>query len=472
MRNYLAGFFILLSISFTQAQDSTFSYHAAVQGAVTTSQTPFWLHANQFSKVPVQGPYVAGQLGFYRNYSRAKSPKKIFDWSAGAELGAYIGPVPDLFLTDAFVAGKLGAFELSIGQRKETFGLMDTTLTSGSLSFSGNSRPYPRIQLAFPQFISLGFIKHFVAFKGSYSDGFLGTARVQYGNVNEIPHVYMHHKALYIRLGKPAHRLHLYGGFNHQAMWGGEDKIFTGGLKPLLAYKYVVIGKSWAASRVGNHFGTIDMGAEWTGKKWSYFGYRQNIYEDGSLAGLTNIADGLNGFRMKRNGAVSRSDLQIKILTIEILNTKSQGGSVFDYDNHIFGRDNYYNHYVYTQGWSYRGRIMGTPLVPTQDIQKLDLLKDTTALTMNNRLLAFHAGVLGQVQNINIQAKGTFSRNLGTYNYPLEPARNQFSFILQAEKPVSFANGSFLSLRLATDLGTLYPTNFGVEVGWQKRGFL
>lgn len=473
MRTLLTGLFLLFFLPFTQAQDSTFSYSAAVQGALTTSQTPFWLHANQFGRVPVQGSYVAGQFGLYRHYSHSPSQKKLFDWSAGAELVAYAGPRSDLFLTDAFVAGKLGALELSIGQRKETGGLIDTTLTSGSLSFSGNSRPYPRIQLAFPNFVSLGFTGNFVAFKGSYSDGLLGKAQVDYGNVNEIPQVYLHHKALYIRLGKPQHRLHLFGGFNHQAMWGGEDKIFTGGLDFATAYRYVVIGKSWAASRVGNHFGSIDMGAEWRGKKWTFFGYRQNMYEDGSLAGLTNIADGLNGFRMKRNGAIKQtSGFQITTFLLELVNTKSQGGSVFDYDKHIFGRDNYYNHYVYTQGWSYRGRIMGTPLIPTQDIQKSDILKDTTAITMNNRLWAVHAGLIGQVQDVQIQVKGTFSRNLGTYNYPLEPVRTQFSFLLKAEKPVPFANGSFLNMRLATDLGALYPTTFGLEIGWRKQGFL
>ena len=472
MRTLIASLLVLLSTSFIQAQDSTFSYSAAIQGALTTPQTPLWLHANQFGITPVQGSYLAGQFGLYRKYSHSIAKKRLFDWSAGAELAAYAGPVSNLFLTDAFVAGKLGGLELSIGQRKETGGLMDTTLTSGSLSLSGNSRPYPRIQLALPQFVSLGFTGNFVAFKGSYSDGLLGKAQVGYGNVTEIPAAYLHHKALYIRLGRPEHRLHLYGGFNHQAMWGGEDKIFTGGLKTPLAYKYVVIGKPWAASRVGNHFGTIDLGAEWKGKKWTYFGYRQNIYEDGSLAGLTNIVDGLNGFRMKRNGTIDQSGFGIKTLLIEFVYTISQGGNVVDYNNYSHGIDNYYNHYVYNQGWSYRGRIMGPPLVTTQDIQKSDILKDTTDLTMNNRLWAIHAGLLGQVQDIHIQVKGTFSHNLGTFGYPLAPARTQFSFFVQAEKPVRFANGSFLNVRLATDLGALYPTTFGLEIGWRKQGFL
>jgi hypothetical protein len=61
----------------------------------------------------------------------------------------------------------------------------------------------------------------------------------------------MHQKSLYLKLGKRRHKLNVYAGFNHQAIWGGEDKIFTGGLKRAEAYEYVVLGKPWLS------------GAEW-----------------------------------------------------------------------------------------------------------------------------------------------------------------------------------------------------------------
>jgi len=471
MRYFICVVALFFITSTSKAQDSTVFYSTRIRAALSTDQTPLWLHANQAGSIPIHGPYLAGQLGLYRKKIRSVNNKKTIDWSAGIALTTYAGSETNLFLTDAFVAVSLGALELSVGQQEESVGLMDTTLTSGSLSISGNSRPSPRIKLALPSFVSLGFTNNFVAFKGSYSDGILGKARVQYGNIRGIPALYLHHKAIYIRLGKPVHRLHLYGGFNHQVMWGGEALIFTGGLNTSAAYRYVVLGKPWAGSRVGNHFGTIDMGVQWRGKKWTYFAYRQNPYEDGSLSQLTNISDGLNGLRISRISMPDAYGLQIRTFLIELLTTKSQGGSIFDLNSQIFGRDNYYNHYVYTQGWSYRGRNMGTSLVPTQDIQNSDIPKDTTAFTMNNRLWAIHTGVLGKIQSINIQAKGTFSRNFGTYNYPLEPARTQFSFLLQAEKAVSFAKGSFLNIRLATDLGNLYPTTFGLEVGWRKQGF-
>jgi len=470
MRYLLTGIGWLILLGTAQAQDSTLTYHANVESALSTGQVPFWLHANRFGTVPVRGSYAAAQIGLTKLASRPGTQKKFFAWSAGIELAAFAGPQSALFLSDAYLAGWVGPMELSVGQRRETVGLMDTTLTSGSLSMSGNSRPYPRLQLAIPQYFPLGFTRDFVAVKGTYSDGLLGKAHVIFGQVNEVPSTYLHHKSLYIRLGKPSQRLHLHGGFNHQAMWGGENLIFTGGLAPAAAYKYVVIGKSWLNSRVGNHFGTIDLGAEWRARNWAYFAYRQNIYEDGSLAGLTNIKDGLNGLRISRNTLPDQSGFVFKTLLLEFLNTKSQGGDIFDTNTKQFGRDNYYNHYVYSQGWSYRGRNLGTPVIPTQDLQRSDLPQNDSLLTVNNRLWAIHLGVIGNYRDVGFLAKGTFSRNFGAYGFAFNPARNQFSLLLEAEKPVTFAGGSFLSLKLAADLGNLYPNNAALVAGWRKRG--
>ena len=54
------------------------------------------------------------------------------------------------------------------------------------------------------------------------------------GNILQIE-TYLHQKSLYGRFGKPEWKLKLYGGFNHQVLWGNEKKywgdIFT--LSPL-----------------------------------------------------------------------------------------------------------------------------------------------------------------------------------------------------------------------------------------------
>ncbi len=470
MRYLLTGIGCLLLLGVTKAQDSTLSYHVNMEGGLSTSQVPFWLHANRFGTVPTQGSFAAAQTGLTKLVARPGSKKKFFAWSAGIELAAFAGTQSAVFLTDAYVTGWVGPVELSLGQRKGIVGLVDTTLTSGSFAMSGNSRPYPRVQLAIPHFLSLGFTGHFLAIKGSYSDGSLGKSYVKSANTSEVPATFLHHKAFYLRLGKPTARLHLYGGFNHQAMWGGDKLIYSGGLSDRVAYKYVVFGKSWAASRVGNHFGTIDLGAEWRARNWTYFAYRQNIYEDGSLAKLTNVTDGLNGLRMSRNFLIEPHKVQVKAFLFEFINTKSQGGSIFDTGTHTFGRDDYYNHYVYKQGWSYRGRNLGSPVIPTQNLLRPEIPRVDSLLTVDNRLWAINVGIDGYYQNVHFIVKGMIGRHFGTYNYPLEPPRTQSSLLVQAEKSVAFAGGSFLSLKLATDLGNLYPNNGALVIGWRKQG--
>jgi len=452
-------------------QDSTYTFNINLQGSASTASTPFWLHANTNASVPLNGSFVAGQVGIFRKYN-SYNPR-ILQWSAGAEIVTYTGIKNDIFFSDLYAAVKLGPIELSIGQRKEHVGLSDSVLSSGPIALGNNARPFPKIHLFTPRFVNIIPGSDIIAVNLSYSDGILGPAAVQYGNVNEVSRIYLHQKSMYARLGGENWLLNFFAGFNHQAIWGGEDKIFSGGLKRSKAYEYVVFGKPWLRSRVGNHFGTIDLAVELKTNTGNFFLYRQSIYEDGSLVNFSNIADGLNGLRFKRKNT-DPADRSFKINTalIEFLYTKNQGGAIFDYDAGIFGNDNYFNHYVYKQGWSYRGRSLGTPLISSQTLTRENLQKDPSGFTNNNRVAAFHTGINASWKNCNILFKGTYSKNYGSYNIPFTTPLSQTSFLLALEKTVSFWKKSIVSLSIASDIGQLYPNNSAVSVGWKKSGFI
>jgi hypothetical protein len=473
----MRGFFALLFLSVTtilhvSGQDSTFYYSANVLGALSGSNVPFWLHANQNGVIPNTGSFLNAQVGAYKTYNR--NNPRFFQWSAGVEGIASLGKNQNFFLTDLYITGKAGPVELSIGQRKNDIaGLGDTLLTSGFFALSNNTRPYPKIKLSTPNFMNIIPGNDLFAFNFSYSDGVLGTARITYGNTNRVPEIYMHHKALYLRIGGPSHKISLFAGFNHQAMWGGEEKIFSGGLQRGKAYEYVVFGKPWAASRVGNHFGTIDLAAQWNGNKWNVYAYRQSIYEDGSLSNLSSIADGLNGLRLKR---VRRSEQKngffLNTLLVEYVYTKNQGGDEFDFATGVFGNDNYYNHYVYAQGWSYKGRSLGNPLIGPQDANRSDVPSNNGSFTVNNRISGIHLGSELSWNETTILVKGTITNNFGTYRRGFQPALTQSSVFVKAERPVSIWNRSLLSISLAADFGKLYTSNSAIMIGWRKNGFL
>lgn len=459
------------------AQDSTFFFEGSIQVAAGSRDTPLWLQANQYGAIPSEGSFGSGQWKLYKTYRKARPLEDrvpFFNWSAGAKLISNVtSNKTDFYFTDLFIALKAGAIELSVGQREEFWGLSDSTLTSGSIAMSGNARPYPRIQLAIPEFYNIHFLDDFVGFKAAYSDGLLGSSSIKYGNTNYIPSTFFHKKHFYLRLGRPWQKFNLYGGVNHQAMWGGENKIFSGGLDRGKAYEYVILGKSWASSRVGNHFGTIDLAAELKTKKWDFFLYRQNIYEDGSLAQFMNVSDGLNGFRIKRRHFdPNKTSFQIRSLVVELLNTKSQGGSVFDYDNAIFGADNYFNHYIYAQGWSFRGRTLGTPMIVPQNFMNDKIKIDPASFTTNNRLTALHLGIDSRVNGMDLRLLTTYSHNLGTYSTPLSPPIHQFSFLVKATRCFPRLFNSFLSASVSGDIGELYNRNSALSISWTKKVML
>jgi hypothetical protein len=469
--SFLIAIWLYLNSGNVFAQDSTYAYNIHIQGGIPQGDVPFWIHSNTNGNVPVKGAFALGQFSFHKRYN--PNNPRFFQWSGGIELITNAGRSSKVFFSDIFIAGKVGPVELMVGQRKEHTGLGDSLLSSGSLAMGSNFRPYPKLQLSTPNFFNIIPGRDFLSLKFSYSDAILGAADIQYGNVSHIPKVYLHQKSLYARVGGERSKLSLYAGFNHQAMWGGEDRIFSGGLKRITAYNYVVFGKPWARSRVGNHFGTIDLAAEIRMHAGSIFLYRQSIYEDGSLAQLSNISDGLNGIRFKKR-KIDPSDKSFSINTalFEFIYTKNQGGEVFDFNTGIFGNDNYFNHYVYKQGWSYRGRSLGTPLLSAQPLLRDDLPKDPSAFTTNNRIVALHAGLDVSWNNYKALFKGTFSRNSGTYNIPFANVLSQTSFLIRLEKPVQILNGSVVYSSLASDIGKLYPSNTAISVGWAKYGFL
>jgi len=465
--------YFIFTASFVQAQDSTLTYAASILVSGTTGQTPFWFHANQHGAIPADGSFVSGQWGIYKIYN--PNNPRVFQWSGGVEAVTNYNKSGDVFFTDLYGAAKIGPIEFFAGQKKNITGLIDTTLTSGSLAVAGNSRPFPRIQISVPEFYPLPLTNDIVSFKASYSDGNLGGSNIIYGSTRYVPKTYFHQKSLYLRFGKNAGRLLIYTGFNHQVIWGGEQKISPiSGLRPIDAYWYAITGKTLNYKKIGNHFGTVDLSASWKGKNWTYIIYRQNIYENGSLFKIINFVDGLNGLAIKRNRPIPKSISKFAFQTalIELIGTKDQKNSPAPFGLSIFEYGNYFNHYIYQNGWSYRGEGIGTPLIPSKELTSKNLPQNVSQFSNNNRIWALHAGMKGRWQRIDFTAKGTFSLNYGTYLAPFSQARRQTSVFLSAERKVSLFKEFKLLAGFTTDLGSLYPHSSGIMIGVRKNGFL
>ncbi|MHA4741428.1 capsule assembly Wzi family protein [Dyadobacter sp. MSC1_007] len=439
----------------------------------TASRTPFWLRANQWGIVPNSGQVLSTRVGIEGRKPLSKDSLSASKWSFvyGAELVGNAAENSKLLLPQAYLGIAFKSFQLTAGRRRQYVGFNDHELGTGAYMWSGNALPVPRVQLGFENYVPL--IKSFLYFKGFYSDGFLDGKRPVTSDLK------FHNKSLFIRLGRPDGKLKLHGGFNHAVQWGGKSPYFTeNGQMPkgFDKYWYVITGfkpkgkvsgitSFDGTNRIGNHVASLDFGLELDLKSVNILFYRQNLVEDGSLFYLNNIKDGLNGvtFRMKDNEA---KNFSFDRLTLELLYTKSQGGSTAADGNSIRGKDDYFNNSQVRDGWSYHGRGLGTPFITAQTENTWPRYADF--FTNNNRVWVIHSGMQGKLNAATWMTKLSLSSNEGTYNQPFPGQIYQFSGIVSLEKPVKWLGGSNIRAAVSVDQGKLFDNALGMMLAIRK----
>lgn len=457
----------------------------------TNSTTPFWLKANQFGVVPLTMPAFTARAGLvYESHiysadsTKTKKPAKL-RWGGGVEAVYNAGRGNDkVYLPEAYLKIRWKKLEFWGGRRKEILGIVDTTLSTGSFTWSGNALPVPKIQLGFPDYVPLKFLKNWVSLKGFFSHGWYNSPYIQ--------DAYLHQKTLHGRFGKPGGRFNLQFGVVHSVVWAGSAEYLKD--SPLAIdgkltsnfgdYLWgVVIGKIPKVyrnkrftnfdgeNRVGNHVGQYDLALEYKLPKSKLLLYHNHPFEDGSGLQLQNIPDGLYGLSWKRSPA-SGSFFQVRGVLLEYLFSKDQSGAGFDVPGtHFKGNDNYFDHAQYREGWSYFGKGMGTPFIPpTSEINQKDY--GGGEFFSDNRVVVYHAGLEGTVSKmIQWRTKISYSANYGTNNRPFEPTAKQFSYLLIVDAPLLKWGNTRLIAKLAVDQGDLYPASVGGYIGLRATGW-
>jgi hypothetical protein len=473
-------------ISFSQNENNHIIYGLEAGTFLsTTEQSPFWLRTNKFGEVPLESNIFALRGDVQKGYSSNdfKNTKlKNFAYGFGVRGIANIGKANQFTFSELYGKLKYKSLEFYAGRRREIFGLMnDNTVGLGNYSWSGNALPIPKIQISLPNYTPL--LKNgFVAIKGNYAHGWFGSA-------DSVKNYYLHEKSLYLRFEKPHWNVKFHGGFNHQTQWGGKPTVpfLQGGTNNLIdsfasnldAYLSIITSRALTddgnftttgnisgekGDRVGNHLGTIDLAIEYASKNNNFMLYKQSIYEDGSLAALSNVFDGLYGLIISNK--LPESNLQT--ISIEYLNTTNQGGRLSSLNNTIpelRGRDNYFNDGIYEDSWTYKGLTLGIPLLmPVNATPNLGLSPDTlnninSRYILNNRVQAIVVGIHTKVQKVEAVTKCSFSRNLGNYNLPIDI--NQFS--IQEQLSFPFKQNQ-VNISIAYDNAGILNQNWGLSL--------
>ena len=156
----------------------------------------------------------------------------------------------------------------------------------------------------------------------------------------------------------------------------------------------------------------------------------------------------------------------LRDIVVEYLYTKYQSGPVYhdhtpSMSNHISGRDDYYNHSLYT-GWQHWGMVMGNPLYRSPLYND-----DGTIVVSNNRFVAWHLGISGQpLPALSYRLLATWQKGFGTYDMPaIAPAISRY-YLAEAEYrfPVSSAlRGWRVKAALGIDHGKWTGNNTGTQ---------
>jgi hypothetical protein len=484
---------LILSQKEVMAQvDNLWRYSVETQATFAQpGKLPFWFRAGQYGSVPLSGPSASVIGSAYKIYDETSS--RLIDWSAGVQVRGNAGNQAYLTLIEAYIKAKAGIFELSAGRTKQITGIVDTALSSGAFSVSGNALGIPKIDLAIPNYYTLPIFNKLFSVKGNFSYGFFGNQEIfaKYAYVKSAPQ-YFQQSQLYFRLGRPDWKLKLYGGINHNVMFGNEKTIFGPGYKlsPFSTAIYAITGKTYRdydnklfdqqfGGKVGNHIGSVDAAATYEFEDIDVSVYHQFIYDIGAIGHLANLADGISGvsFSNKNEGF---DHINWHKILIEFISSKDQAGQ-FD-TKAPSGDEDYYNDYEFRNGWSYQGLNIGNPLFNDRKYTRAGLINDPDDYIINNRIMGIHAAMQGSIDRIQLTMKLTYTQNFGTYGTAIEghsvPPEyiapiygifsriDQFSGYIEAGK--DFYNGLTGAIALGYDKGGIYYNTLGLQLKLKK----
>jgi hypothetical protein len=457
------------SLVLSTAVIAGYSQPFKIQGEVNTStifnqnkQTPFWLWANTLGQCQqYSGIIQAGEFDLFADYNISKK----MTFTAGARGFGTLGKDDYFHFSEYFSSLKVGKVIAQFGARADSLIHSGITSSNGSLLNSRNARPYPSIRLA-----SDGYIK--AAKKNFYIKGLWEETILHDGRVVKNPR--LHHKNLFFLFGDKQ-KLQFEFGIDHYAFWGGISP--DAGVQPhnfgdYLRTIFALRGNSTYTQSDQKNVAGNSLGQYFFIFKKDYPDFETEFrivhpFEDFSGMGFVNGIDNLYALYITRKEAFA-----LKNISFEFLYTKNQSGN--DVKNGLYhhqnGTDNYLNHGMYRSGFTYFGKIMGSPFF-------YPVIFDENSVSQgleNNRIIALYLAGNGKLsKNLEWVLSGSYSWNYGTYWNAYNPVRKQLSAL--AKLTYSSAKQPFYITGAAGfDSGTLInsgkqknDSGFQLMFGWK-----
>jgi hypothetical protein len=467
---------ILVSLFTSLVTPVDTSIHTTVEAQAIVSDagvTPLWMRSLQYGSVPMENPGLVLRAWNGKGYNL----KKKYDWKYEVEATGWTGKQNDFWLTQAYVSGRRGKWEIWVGRRKEVYGLGDTTMTGGFYAWSGNAVPMPKIQLGTRDYIN--FAKGWLGIHMTYSHGW-------FDNQGILKNAMLHQKSLYGRLGKPNSLISIFGGLNHQVSWGGEQNVKTGGVfdvypSSLGAYFYVVTllknrdivpidtntSSDDANNQYGNHLGSIDLAVKLQPNWGAILIYKQTAYETGRVFSLVTVNDGIWGISIKQ-----KEKRFLQNFTIEYVYTANQGlymsgiSKLLSFkDPHYPEIESYFNNGA-RGGYAYLGKSIGTPMIIIDSESRFG----GEYTFRRNGVKSLFIAISGQLpKKFTWVCRTSLSQHGNIINGENYPASRYFRFIPQFSTQLGIEKSHSKKLSwnigLGYDQGEILANTLGIRLG-------
>ena len=475
MKNILFILFLFIGMPAVFSQ-RTFEYRASLSGLVSTQkQLPMWATANRYGILPENRGGLM-QAGIFSDFNSRKTFQTAYGFSGAAFLTQNQN---DILIDELYFILKWKKIRLDLGMKHPEEEFNGVSAQNGNILESANTRTMPGYNLN-TDFI---YLHKIFAFKFNWADYTMIDDRF-------VHRPRLHNKSLYLKI-TPINKLNVIIGLEHWAQWAGKSPVYGKQPSSLRDYLRVVTGRSGGAGStvsdsinvLGNHLGREYLRINYLAEHYTLSFYHDIPFEDGSGSRFANFPDGTWGiYYGNKNQKRWISDMMY-----EFYYTKSQSGRHHDrpateeekahqkpgqpfYGKKILGgNDNYFNNGEYRSGWTYYGRIIGTPFI-TPQAPNADGI---TLGTYNNRVVAHYLGVKGYVaRRIPYKLRLSYSQNYGTYGKPLKNSPRQCSFGLEAGILRNTKLPFLIDLGIYGDYGKLYDNNFGASICISRKGII
>lgn len=449
---------------------------------------PFWLTANR------QGLFSVAKNNGYARYGVAVEGAlgKSRDWSyvVAGDVAAAYNQNDNIVLQQLYAEVAWRWLRLTVGSKERAAEMKNfatfatdshfaenslnrffpnlynsrfTSLSSGGLVYSGNSRPIPQLRVEIPEYVNIPWAKGWLQMKAHLAYGYFVDGNFQEDFTASNPNarygknILYHSKSLFVKLGKEAvFPVTFEGGLEMHTQFGGDmytradGKVVSMPTGVMDFFKaFVPMGGSedtpeYEQTNIsGNFIGSWHAAITYHAKLCDVRLYAEHLFEDFSqlffleyqsdASGDRNLIyypwrDILVGVAVKNKSSFLPF---VSNVLYEYVSTYNQSGAAYNDPGPFFkeqmdGADNYFNHRIYP-GWHHHGFGIGTPLAVSPVYNANGLLRFAS-----NRFVAHNVGVngtFGTALPLAYRLQYTYSENWGTYLNPFREKKYTTSLL-------------------------------------------